>query len=55
MSELMRRFLAAIGVGGRKTEADVEYDPALENHSEGDTPGTKTADRNETTDRIPRG
>jgi hypothetical protein len=55
MTGWIHRFLAAIGVGGYKTEADVSYDPVLENHAAGDTPGTKAADRNETTDRIPRG
>src|SRR3954452_12811463 len=38
MAGWIHRFLAAIGAGGHKAEADVSYDPALENHAAGDTP-----------------
>lgn len=39
MAGLMNRFLAAIGIGGRKTEADVSYDPAPEDNTAGGMPG----------------
>jgi hypothetical protein len=33
MSGWVSRFLAAIGVGGHKAEADVSYDPAVDDRS----------------------
>jgi hypothetical protein len=44
MTELIRRFLAAIGVGGHKTEADVSYDPALDDNAAGGEPGPGGSD-----------
>jgi hypothetical protein len=33
MSGWVSRFLAAIGAGGHKAEADVSYDPAVDDRS----------------------
>jgi hypothetical protein len=35
MRNWINRFLAAIGVGGRKAEADVSYDSALDDEASG--------------------
>jgi hypothetical protein len=35
MRDWISRFLAAIGAGGRKAEADVSYDPALDDEAGG--------------------
>ena len=35
MPQWMNRFLTAIGVGGNKAEADVSYDPALDENATG--------------------
>jgi hypothetical protein len=39
MSGWLSRFLAAIGIGGGKAEADVSYDPALDDRAKGGAPG----------------
>lgn len=44
MAGWMSRFLAAIGVGGRKAEADVSYDPAVHDNDGGGTPGPGGSD-----------
>jgi hypothetical protein len=54
MAELIRRFLAAIGVGGHKTEADVSYDPALDENAPGGEPGPGGSDLKKTTKDTPR-
>ncbi len=54
MAGWMNRLLAAIGAGGRKTEADVSYDPAVQDHADGGTPGSGGSDLNETTEEPPR-
>jgi hypothetical protein len=54
MRELIRRFLAAIGVGGHTTEADVSYDPALDDKVAGGEPGPGGSDLKETTKDTPR-
>jgi hypothetical protein len=57
MAELIRRFLAAIGVGGHKTEADVSYDPALDDKVAGGEPGPGGSDlsKDEAAKETPRG
>ena len=40
MANWLCRLLAAIGAGGRKTEADVSYDPARKGQADGGTPGS---------------
>ena len=35
----MNKFLAAIGLGGNKAEADVSYDPALDENATGGEKG----------------
>ena len=39
MAGLMSKFLAAIGLGGNKAEADVSYDPALDENATGGETG----------------
>ena len=40
----MNRFLTAIGVGGTKAEADVSYDPALDENATGGEKGAGGSD-----------
>lgn len=40
----MSRVLAAIGIGDRKTEPDVSYDPVLDDVEGGGTPGPGGSD-----------
>lgn len=54
MTKWLSRFLAAIGAGGRKAEADVSYDPALENKTAGGTPGSGGSDLGARTGDPPR-
>jgi hypothetical protein len=54
MSGWLSRFLAAIGAGGRKAEADVSYDPALEDQTEGGKPGSGGSDLSRTAEEPPR-
>jgi hypothetical protein len=54
MAGWLNRFLAAIGVGGRKTEADVSYDPAVQDGDSGRTPEPGGSGQNETSGKIPR-
>jgi hypothetical protein len=54
MTELIRRFLAAIGVGGHTTEADVSYDPALDDNAAGGEPGPGGSDLKKTSKDTPR-
>jgi hypothetical protein len=44
MSGWVSRFLAAIGAGGHKAEADVSYDPAVDDSVDGGMPGTGGSD-----------
>ncbi|HWG00980.1 MAG TPA: hypothetical protein VG164_03920 [Trebonia sp.] len=44
MAGLISRFLAAIGAGRRKAEADVSYDPALTDNTDGGKPGQGGSD-----------
>jgi hypothetical protein len=44
MAGLISRFLAAIGAGRRKAEADVSYDPALTDNTDGGRPGQGGSD-----------
>ena len=37
----MNRFLTAIGLGGNKAEADVSYDPALDENATGERKGCR--------------
>ena len=43
MAGLMKRFLTAIGIGG-KAEADVSYDPALDENATGGEKGAGGSD-----------
>jgi hypothetical protein len=54
MAKWLSRILAAIGAGGRKAEADVSYDPALENQTTGGTPGSGRSDLGPRTQEPPR-
>jgi hypothetical protein len=47
MAELIRRLLAAMGLGGHKTESDVSYDPALDEKAGGGKPGPGGSDLRE--------
>jgi hypothetical protein len=44
MAGLMNKFLAAIGLGGNKAEADVSYDPALDESTTGGEKGAGGSD-----------
>ena len=44
MPQWISRFLAAIGVGGNKAEADVSYDPALDEGAGGGEKGAGGSD-----------
>jgi hypothetical protein len=44
MPQWMNRLLAAIGVGGDKAEADVSYDPALDENATGGEKGAGGSD-----------
>ena len=44
MAGLMSRILGAIGLGGIKAEADVSYDPALDDDSAGGREGAGGSD-----------
>jgi hypothetical protein len=44
MPQWMSRILAAIGVGGDKAEADVSYDPALDENATGGEKGAGGSD-----------
>jgi hypothetical protein len=52
MAGWMSRFLAAIGAGGRKAEADVSYDPALDDKAKGGARGPGDPDVSRTTDQA---
>jgi hypothetical protein len=53
MRNWISRLLAAVGAGGRKAEADVSYDPALDDDaSGGDIPSP--AESGDGPDRAPR-
>ena len=54
MAGLISRFLAAIGAGGRKTEADVSYDPAVQDQTDGGTPGSGGSDLDSMPEQPPR-
>lgn len=51
MAGWMSRLLAAIGAGGRKAEADVSYDPAVQDNTDGGTPGPGGSDLSGTTEQ----
>ena len=53
MAGWVSRFLAAIGVGGRKAEADVSYDPALDDKANGGAPGPGHPDLGRTMEQGP--
>ena len=44
MASLMHRFLTAIGLSGNKAEADVSYDPALDENATGGEKGAGGSD-----------
>jgi hypothetical protein len=44
MAGLMSRILGAIGLGGNKAEADVSYDPALDEDAAGGEKGARGSD-----------
>ncbi len=44
MPQWMSRFLSVIGVGGNKAEADVSYDPALDENATGGEKGAGGSD-----------
>ena len=44
MPQWMSRILAAMGVGGNKAEADVSYDPALDEDAAGGEKGAGGSD-----------
>jgi hypothetical protein len=44
MAGMMSRILAAIGIGGNKAEADVSYDPALDENAGGGEKGAGGSD-----------
>ena len=44
MAGWMSRLLAAIGIGGSKTEPDVSYDPALDEDAGGGEKGAGGSD-----------
>ena len=44
MAGWMSRLLAAIGIGGNKAEADVSYDPALDEEASGGERGAGGSD-----------
>ena len=44
MAGLMKRFLTALGIGGNKAEADVSYDPALDENATGGDKGAGGSD-----------
>ena len=44
MAGFMKRFLAAVGIGGNKAEADVSYDPALDEDATGGEKGAGGSD-----------
>jgi hypothetical protein len=54
MAKWLNRILAALGAGGRKTEADVSYDPTLESHTPGGTPGSGGSDLDARAEEPPR-
>jgi hypothetical protein len=45
MSGWMDRILAALGLGGRKPEADVSYDPAQRDRTSGRAPSSGSPDK----------
>jgi hypothetical protein len=54
MANWLSTILAAIGAGGRKAEADVSYDPALEDQATGGTPGSGGSDLSAPAEEPPR-
>ena len=44
MAGLMSKFLTAIGLNGSKAEADVSYDPALDENATGGEKGAGGSD-----------
>lgn len=50
MPSWIDRFLAAVGMGDRKAEADVSYDPALVRNTAGGEPGPGGSDLKEDSD-----
>jgi len=44
MSEWVSRFPAAIGAGRHKAEADVSYNPVVDDNADGGTPGPGGSD-----------
>lgn len=54
MGGWMSRVLAAMGVGARKTEADVSYDPVLDDSKGGGTPGPGGSDLDKKPGQPPR-
>jgi hypothetical protein len=49
----MDRIMAALGVGGRKPEADVSYDPAQKDRSGGRAPQPARADQGTSGGEVP--
>lgn len=50
----MSRVLAAMGLGGRKTESDVSYDPVLDDKEGGGVPGPGGSDLGKKAGEPPR-
>lgn len=53
MAGWINRLLAAIGAGGRKTEADMSYDPAVHGNTGDRTPGPPDSGQGDTSEKIP--
>jgi hypothetical protein len=54
MSGWVSRFLAAIGAGRHKAEADVSYDPVVDHDVDGGTPGPGGSDLDSPADQPHR-
>ena len=54
MSGWVSRFLAAIGAGRHKAEADVSYDPVVDDNADGGTPGPGGSDLGSSTEERGR-
>ncbi len=54
MSGWVSRSLAAIGAGRHKAEADVSYDPVLDDNVDGGTPGPGGSDLDRPTEESRR-
>jgi hypothetical protein len=54
MAGWLNRLLAAIGAGGRKSEADVSYDPAVQGSDRDRAPELGDSGQGDTSEKIPR-